>query len=127
VRWDAAWGTVAPVGRLNGSSGAWVAERVLAPLNVKRTDAWITDCLDTYRASVGAADRLRDTYRPFAAGAGLPLDEILPHPSENEIVEQALRHDRERLVAELKAAQPKMVVTLGWKRSSRSAAFRSPS
>lgn len=63
VRWAAAWGAVAPVGALNGPSGAWVADRVLRPLGVARGEAWITDCLDTYRASTGAAARLADTPR----------------------------------------------------------------
>ncbi|MFN7143902.1 MAG: hypothetical protein ACK4YP_09015, partial [Myxococcota bacterium] len=97
VSWDPAWGEVAPVGTLNGPSGAWVGERVLRPLGVARSGAWITDCLDTYRASTGAEARLADTYRPFAATVGLPMDALGTHPSEGDIVTEALRDHRARL------------------------------
>jgi hypothetical protein len=113
VGWTDAWGAVAPVGRLNGSSGVWVADNVLMPLCARRADTWITDCLDTYRASVGATKRLVDTYRPFAAATGLLLDDLAPHPSENEIVLEALRDHGARLTRELEAARPELVVTLG--------------
>lgn len=113
VGWNPAWGAVAAVGSLNGPSGAWVSSRVLAPLGVTRGDAWITDCLDTYRASTGAAARLEDTYRPFAATVGLPPDALGPHPSESDIVTEALRDHRARLVAEIGTARPELVVTLG--------------
>jgi uracil-DNA glycosylase len=86
---------------------------VLTPLGAARSDAWITDCLDTYRGSEGGAKRIVDTYAPFAKGTGLPPATFLPHPSENDIVREALRDHRDRLVAELEAARADIIVTLG--------------
>jgi hypothetical protein len=113
VGWEARWGSIAPVGNLNGPSGSWVAESVLGPLGARPDEAWITDCLDTYRVSVGAAARLMDTYRPFAAAHGLPEDNLQPHPSENAIVTEALADHRSRLTSELATARASLVVTLG--------------
>ena len=63
VGWSDAWGTVAPVSHLNGPSGLWVEERILGPLGVPRADVWITDCLNTYRASVKMRRRGRRRLR----------------------------------------------------------------
>lgn len=55
---------------LNGPSGDWVAKKLLAPLTTDRQNAWIADCLDTYRASGGARRAIRPVRRedgPFAA------------------------------------------------------------
>ena len=106
-------GRVSPVGELNGSSGCWVDDNVLRPLKVGRSDAWITDCLDTYRCSEALAKRLEDTYSEFAVEAGLPASVLSPHPGEDEIVAEALQEHRQRLLQELEAARPSMVVTLG--------------
>ena len=113
VGWDGRWGECSPVGGLNGPSGAWVARRVLRPLGAGRDDAWITDCLDTYRVSTGAEARILDTYRPFAGAYGLPADLLGRHPSESEIVVEALRDHRARLLRELEEARPSLLVTLG--------------
>jgi hypothetical protein len=113
VGFDETWGQIAPCGSLNGPSGAWVEARILAPLEARRADAWITDCLDTYRASVGGAARILDTYAPFAEEHGLPAASVEPHPSEGEIVKAALLAHRERLLRELHVARPEVVVTLG--------------
>jgi hypothetical protein len=113
IGFDDAWGTIAPCGSLNGPSGAWVETKILAPLGARRPDAWITDCLDTYRASVGGAARILDTYAPFAEQNGLPAANVEPHPGESDIVKAALVHHRERLLHEQEVAQPEIVVTLG--------------
>lgn len=113
VGWQDAWGTVAPVRELNGSSGRWVRDLVLAPLQVEPSDAWITDCLDTYRMSTGMARALESVYRPFAAAAGLPPYSLRPHPSEAEIVRESSEAHRTRLEGELRRARPSRVVTLG--------------
>jgi uracil-DNA glycosylase len=113
VGFDPAWGSVRAVARFNGPSGAWVHESLLIPLGCTAGDAWITDCLDTYRASVGVAKRVVDTYEPFAASCGLPEAQLSPHPSESQIVVEALKHHRERLRTELAEARPDLVVTLG--------------
>lgn len=113
VGFDDAWGKVVPCGSLNGPSGAWVEARILAPLGATRAEAWITDCLDTYRASVGGAARILDTYSGFARESGLPQANVAPHPSEAAIVKEALQEHRERLLDELEVARPDVVVTLG--------------
>ncbi|MBI1944674.1 MAG: hypothetical protein HYS27_03200 [Deltaproteobacteria bacterium] len=99
--------------RFNGSSGAWVREQVLAPLGCTAAAACITDCLDTYRASVGVTERLADTYAPFSQKVGMAPAYLLPHPSEGDIVAEALRLHRARLLAELDACRPATVITLG--------------
>jgi hypothetical protein len=114
VGFRAEWGRVSPCGRLNGSSGVWVENMVLRPLHTPREQAWITDCLDSYFTSTGAAARLADpAIVDTLARLGIPSPEHRPHPSENDIVREALASQRERLVAELNAAKPRMVVTLG--------------
>ncbi|HYD54303.1 MAG TPA: uracil-DNA glycosylase family protein, partial [Gemmatimonadaceae bacterium] len=107
------WGTISPAGALNGSSGGWVDENVLTPLGITRADAWITDSLDTYRCSEDLAARLADTYNPFAKNAGLSEAILLEHPSENDIVREALQDHQPRLRDEFAAAAPDLIVTLG--------------
>lgn len=118
VGWKEEWGSVAPVGHLNGSSGTWVQKNVLDPLGANRETTWITDCLDTYRCSSKLAGRIKDTYEPFAKGAGLTSAALSTHPSEQVIVDEALEKHQRRLLAELDAAAPEAIVTLG------NAAFR---
>ncbi|WP_148232251.1 uracil-DNA glycosylase family protein [Janibacter sp. HTCC2649] len=106
------WGQVTP-SRLNGSSGAKLAERWLAPVSFSRADAFITDCLPLSRASVGVAKRLADAYAPFAVATSAPKASLLAHPSENEIVHEALDQHAERIRAQIDAAQPQAIITLG--------------
>lgn len=113
VGFNAAWGSVRPVGELNGSSGVWVRDMVLVALGAVHADAWVSDCLVTYRASTGATRRLADTYAPFALSVGLPATQLGDHPSEDAIVDEALRLHHERLSAELCACGPALIVTLG--------------
>ncbi|WP_153825170.1 hypothetical protein [Polyangium spumosum] len=113
VGFSPAWGRIGRCGNLNGSSGVWVERQVLAPLGAARGAAWITDCLDTYRGSTGGARRIENTYAPFAVANGLLRATFLPHPSENDIVREALRDHRDRLLAELRTARAEVIVTLG--------------
>jgi len=114
VSFKHAWGSVEPCGRLNGSSGKWLEERVLRPVGFSRADAWITDCLDTYFESEGAAARLDATaMRSLLAHLHIPNRCLPKHPSEREIVSHTLAHHSSRLREELLAAQPETVVTLG--------------
>jgi hypothetical protein len=110
---DDAWGDVSAAGRLNGSSGHWVDDNVLAPLGAGRDDACISDCLDTYFSSDDGAARVADTYQSFAEQQGLPPARLAVHPSENTIVEQGARLHLTRLLCELADAAPDVVVTLG--------------
>ena len=113
VGWSDAWGTVAPVTHLNGPSGLWVEERILGPLGVARADTWITDCLNTYRASVKMLAAVEEVYEPFARAHRLPPAELAPHPSEAEIVSEGIERNLVRLHRELTTAAPDVIVTLG--------------
>jgi uracil-DNA glycosylase len=106
------WGSVSPA-QLNGSSGAKLEELWLAPLGYSRDDAAIVDCLPLSRASVGVRKRQSDTYDPFARQAGAPTATLQEHPSESEIVREALSSQAERLIAQIEAARPELIVTLG--------------
>jgi hypothetical protein len=110
---DKEWGEITGAGKLNGSSGIWVDDNVLAPLGASRDDACITDCLDTYFSSDDGAARIIDTYSPFAERVGLTAAHLAGHPSEDAIVEQGVRLHRARLLRELAQAAPDLVVTLG--------------
>ena len=111
--WREDWGVIEPVPRLNGPSGQWVQEMVLDPFGIDRSAASITDCLDTYRASVKMARAIETVYQPFAAERGLPQASLSQHPSENQIVTEAATHHLGRLRDELAAATPAVIVTLG--------------
>lgn len=114
VNYQSVWGRVSGVGRLNGSSGLWVEEKVLLPLSLTRgVDVWISDCLTTYRASEDQSKRLSDTYNPFADSLRLPKPCFSKHPSEREIVKEALATQTSRLLQELDCANPDLIVTLG--------------
>lgn len=108
------WGSVSGCGKLNGSSGSWVEKKVLAPLDVRRSSAWITDCLDTYFESDTAARRLDAQELLSVLGdCGIPGRQHRPHPLEGAIVQEAKQQHRERLLGELLEAEPELVVTLG--------------
>jgi hypothetical protein len=119
-RWKAAvgfrdqWGQVKSCGRLNGSSGAWVRDQVLAPLDAARDGAWVTDCLDTYYESTGAARRLdSDEISALVRTLDISPRRHDAHPSEANIVRLGLANHRQRLISELDTARPDLVVTLG--------------
>jgi hypothetical protein len=116
VGYQATWGAITPVGDLNGSSGRWVTAEILEPLRVSRADAWVTDCLDTYRCSAGLDRALRERFEPFASEAGLRPDQrpdLAEHPSEAAIVKEAKAEHLDRLRREIATAQPETLVTLG--------------
>ena len=116
IGWKAEWGTVGPVGPLNGSSGLWLEQKVLSPLKATRAETWITDCLDTYRFSRGQEEVVTGKFEPFAQKLGLPwsgVPESLRHPDEDAIVREARELHQKRLMNELRTAQPRIVVTLG--------------
>lgn len=102
---EATDGTVTPASA-NGSSGQTLTTHYLDPLGVTRQGCWITDCLDTYRMSVAGAEALTER---FPGGAG----NLRPHPSQNQIVAEAIADHLPRLRSELEEAAPATVVTLG--------------
>jgi hypothetical protein len=111
---DPAWGNVFAA-RLNGPSGAWLATNVRDPMNRAgvRTH-FVTDCLTTYRLSVGAARRIEDTYEPMAEKYKKLQSAVLAsHPSESAIVTETLKTESARLTTQLQAAKPQLLVTLG--------------
>ena len=107
------WGDAIPTNGFNGTSGSWLAEQVLKPLEIQREEAWITDCLYTYRLSARMKKRIGDTYRPIAGIKNLPPSNILPHPSEDTIVYEVLSKHLPTLREEVEAVEPDLVVTLG--------------
>lgn len=111
---DAAWGEVTAA-RLNGPSGIWLQANIVKPLrDVGAESQFATDCLTTYRLSVGAASRIADTYQPFArATPQLESADLAPHPSETRIVQEALSTQTDRLMSQLIAARPTVLVSLG--------------
>lgn len=111
---DPAWGHVAPA-RLNGPSGSWLRSKVLDPLEAAGVSStFVTDCLTTYRLSTGAASRLADTYEPLAIDtASLERPRLQGHPSETQIVREALESHSTRLTSQIGAARPRVIVTLG--------------
>jgi len=111
---DPSWGEVSTA-TLNGPSGSWLRSNILDPLRAAgAVSHFITDCLTTYRLSSGASARLIDTYEPMVRQtSGLPSANLLPHPIEAQIVREALKYQAERLTAQIAAARPRVVVTLG--------------
>ena len=108
------WGRVElPGSELNGSSGRPVEPMYLSPLGLARDDAWLTDCLDTYRASEGVARAIATVYDPIADELGLPRAQLGLHPAEAEIVAEARRDHSERLVSEIATCAPDTIITLG--------------
>jgi hypothetical protein len=108
IAWRREWGHASPPSRnLNGPSGSWVDTNVLAPLNATRSDAWITDCLDTYRTSTGMAAAIAAVYAPFAPTWGLPVADVDPHPSETQIVAESTTLHLDRLRRELRHLPPR--------------------
>ena len=113
VGYESSWGSVTSAGNLNGSSGIWVNENILKPLGATREETFLTDCLNTYRASDRGFDRIQDTYAPFATKCGLPQAFLLPHPGEDDIVSESLAHHKDRLIQQIQAVHPKKIATLG--------------
>ena len=116
VMWNPEWGSIGPAGELNSSSGQWLDEKVLGPLGFNRGETWFTDCLDTYRFTRGQEQVVVSKFEPFAKKFSVPwagVAEALKHASEDEIFNEVKEHQLSRLKRELRAAQPKHVITLG--------------
>ena len=113
ISWNTSWGLARPAGDLNGSSGRWLNRNLFLPMRWDKSDICISDSLDIYHLSKGAEGRISDTYNPFAKAHGLPEANVLPHPIENQIVEEATLTQLDRIRNELLACRPEFIVTLG--------------
>lgn len=116
VGWQEAWGTVGPAGPFNGSSGQWLDQKVLSPLKSSRAETWMTDCVDTYRFTFGQQEVVTERFAPFAQKLGLPwagVPDSMKHVDEEQLAWETRERHAKRLMNELRAAQPKLVVTLG--------------
>ena len=111
---EPAWGEVTPA-KLNGPSGTWLTANVRGPLREAGAGRhFVTDCLTTYRLSTGAASRLADTYELFVRqSVGLESADLQGHPTEAQIVREALQFHAPRITKQIEAARPGVVVTLG--------------
>jgi hypothetical protein len=80
---DHSWGRVAlPEAGHNGPSGQWLRDKILAPLGHRRTDCWITDCLDTARLNAGQRrGSARHTCGSAAASGSPPRTWSRPRPA----------------------------------------------
>jgi uracil-DNA glycosylase len=112
-RFDNGWGVAEPAGpRNNGSSGRSLDDHYLEPLGLTRDEAWITDCLDTYRMSTGVERALSERFTPIVTDVDLQPS-LGGHPGDRAIVSEALELHRDRLHEELRTAAPEVVITLG--------------
>lgn len=104
VGWQAAWGTAEPAGRVNGSSGQVVRDRVLSPLGLTLDSVWLTDALPYFhvhrgRGTQGAA--MSGRYDPFAAEQELPTHDLPSRPSPAALIARARTDQADRLRQEL--------------------------
>jgi hypothetical protein len=112
---------VRPVGQVtapglkwNGSSGVAMDKRYLEPLGHTRSDAWVSDCLNTYFASENVAKAILRAYEPAVQSHQLPPANLQHHPSEAEIVQRASQGERlQALRSEFRNTEPSVVITLG--------------
>lgn len=119
VGWQEEWGTARPAGRLNGSSGQAVAERVLAPLGLDFNRVWTTDALPFFHVHRGPrtqGDAMSTMYHPFAAKRGLPLHDLPTHPSVDQLIRRSIKEEGPRLQAELRECS---AAHHAWERGAR--------
>lgn len=115
VPWTDALGTAVDTGpRFNGSSGAWVEQKVLAPLGRDMSRVWLTDALPFYFVKPeGAQDNAVKRYNNFANVARLHPAKIPERPSAPDLVRRALDEESARLKSELRESATELVITLG--------------
>lgn len=115
VDWQDEWGAATlAAASSNGPSGKWVVDHILTALGAGPDEVCISDCLDESRLNDGQSARIGDTYAPVAERLGLPACSLRPVPKgENALVQEAVAGHLDRLRAEIRDCQPRIVVTLG--------------
>ena len=94
--------------QLNGPSGRSLDESYLAPLGIKREDAWLCDIVPHSCQNAGQAKAIQQEYFPLIASHGLPEVSV---PS----VPKPLCDDARRagILAELQESKAELVILLG--------------
>jgi hypothetical protein len=116
VGWRPEWGTAAPVGRLNGSSGRAVHDRVLHPLGLDPAQVWTTDALPffhVHRAPGSQGEAMSTRYDPFARAHGLPPHQLPDRPPADQLIRRAIGEEGARLLDEFADSNAALLVTLG--------------
>jgi hypothetical protein len=116
VDWQPEWGRAEPVGRLNGSSGRAVHERILVPLDIPYDQVWLTDALPffhVHRSAGTQGDAMTKRYDPLARALGLPPHHLPTRPPVDRLVRQAIDEEGERIAGELAESGAQLLITLG--------------
>ena len=116
VGWRPEWGTATPVGRLNGSSGRAVQDRVLHPLGLDPAQVWTTDALPFFHVhrTPGSQGQAKTTrYDPFARTHGLPPHQLPDRPATDQLIRRAVEEEGARLLDELLDSSAPLLITLG--------------
>ncbi len=116
VGWQEPWGKAEPAGRLNGSSGQAVRDRVLQPLGLALDTVWLTDALPFFHVHRGSGTQgaaMSERYDAFARDAGLPLHNLPDRPSVDALIRRSVEQEGQRLTAELTESGTPLLITLG--------------
>jgi len=94
--------------RLNGPSGVALDDRILAPMGLARSDAWLCDlvCHSCLNPRQDAA--LRRTYLPLVSSHGLPMPSVPPVP---RVLADSAR--RAEILGELLESGAEVLIALG--------------
>ena len=112
VGWQQEWGTADPVGRLNGSSGRWVQERILTPLGLDPARVWTTDALPFFHVHRGPGtqgEAMSERYDAFAREHRLPLHQLPDRPPVDQLIPRAVHEEGDRLRTELLESNASLV------------------
>ncbi len=102
-------GYLEPAGnQLNGPSAKVLDDNILSPLEYKREDAWLCDCLPETRINPSQAKAIKEKYEPFIEKYGLNPVTIPLRPSA--FCDQARS---EEITAELMESEAELLVLLG--------------
>jgi hypothetical protein len=106
----------------NGSSGAKVDKRYLAPLGIAAASAAFTDVYPVFvTKSVGRAahgrreqgDAIRDEYDSIAEDLGFPASSLPRRPTAKHLVTDSLDRFQGHIMRAVEAADAPLVITLG--------------